>query len=224
MENLLDIDRELEALEWANAQPNQRTNEWFNQRLGRFTASNISDLLGVKGLGLTGESLCLKKASELIFGRDEDEDFESYDMKRGNELEPFAFRCFSELKSLDFINTEQAYFFPYQENGGASPDGMVGNDAILEIKCPRPDKFFKICAKGIDAVDKNYIDQMQMQMLCTNSVRCHFFNFIIFNGVEMHDEIIVERDENRINFIKERIVEASILRDSFVEILREKLK
>ena len=224
MENLLDIDRELEALEWANAQPNQRTNEWFNQRLGRFTASNISDLLGVKGLGLTGESLCLKKASELIFGRDEDEDFESYDMKRGNDLEPFAFRCFSEQKSLDFINVDQAYFFPYQESGGASPDGMVGNDAILEIKCPRPDKFFKICAKGIDAVDKNYIDQMQMQMLCTNSKRCHFFNFIIFNGVEMHDEIIVERDESRIDFIKERIIEASILRDSFVEILREKLK
>jgi len=222
MENLLDIDREMEALGWANAQPNQRTNEWFNQRLGRFTASNISELLGVKGLGLTGESLCLKKAIEIVFGRDEEEEFESYDMKRGNALEPFAFRCFSEQKSLDFINVEQACFFPYRENGGASPDGMVGNDAILEIKCPRADKFFKICAKGIDSVDNKYIDQMQMQMLCTKSVRCHFFNFIIFNGVEMHDEIIVERDESRIDFIKERIIEAVILRDSFVEVLSKK--
>jgi len=200
----------------------QRSSEWFAARLGRFTASNISDLLGVKGLGLTGETLCLKKASEIVFGRDEDEDFESYDMKRGNDLEPFAFRCFSEQKSLDFINVEQACFFPYRENAGASPDGLVGNDAILEIKCPRPDKFFKICVKGIDAVDNKYIDQMQMQMLCTNSVRCHFFNFIIFNGKEISDEIIVERDENRIDFIKERIIEAVVLRDSFVEVLSKK--
>lgn len=199
----------------------QRTDEWFNQRLGRFTASEISDLMGVKGLGLTGEDYAFRKACEIVFGRDNAESFESFDMRRGTELEPLAFKKFQELKSLDFTEVQEATFFPYGNNAGASPDGLVGKDAILEIKCPRPNKFFKLVSSGIDAIDKAYIHQMQMQMLCTNSIRCHFFNYIIFNGVEMWHEIIVERDETIVNKIIERIEEATILRDKFILSLSE---
>ena len=159
----------------------QRSKEWFKVREGRFTASRISDLLGVKGLGLTGETYAFEKACELVYGVDEDESFESYDMKRGTELEPIAFRKFKELKEFDFLDVQETTFFPYGSHAGASPDGLVGNNAILEIKCPRPTKFFNLVAKGFDAIDKEYIAQMQMQMLCTNSVKAYFFNYIIFN-------------------------------------------
>ena len=197
----------------------QRSKEWFKVREGRFTASRISELLGVKGLGLTGESYAFEKACELVYGVDEEENFESFDMKRGTELEPIAFRKFKELKELEFLNVQETSFFVFGENVGASPDGLVGQDAILEIKCPRSVKFFKLVAKGIEVVDKTYLDQMQMQMLCTNSKCCHFFNYIIFKGQEMWHEIIVERDEKRIDLIKERIIEATKLRDEFVEYL-----
>jgi putative phage-type endonuclease len=197
----------------------QRSDDWYKARLGRFTASRITELLGVKGLGLTGETYAFEKAIEIVFGVDEEDGFTSFDMKRGIDLEPLAFRKFKELKDLDFIDVKESYFFPYTDDAGASPDGLVGDDAILEIKCPRSAKFFKLVAKGISEIDKTYIHQMQMQMMCSNSKRCHFFNYLIFNGVEMWHEIIVERDEAIIDLIKERIKEAVKLRDEFVEYL-----
>jgi len=198
---------------------NQRSKEWFSIREGRFTASRISELLGVKGLNLTGENYAFEKACELVYGVDEDESFESFDMRRGIELEPIAFRKFKELKEYDFLDVQETSFFVLGDSAGASPDGLVGNDAILEIKCPRSAKFFKLVAKGYDAIDKDYIDQMQMQMLCTNSKRCHFFNYIIFKGKEMWHEIIVERDEDRTELIKKRIIEATKIRDEYVAYL-----
>lgn len=192
----------------------QRSLDWFSARLGKFTASGIHKLLGKQGLGETGKSYCFEKATELVFGNADDEDFVSFDIKRGVELEPLAFKKFKETKQEDFIDVEETTFFPYGEIGGASPDGLVGQDAILEIKCPRANKFFNIVVTG--NIDKEYIAQMQMQMLCSNSKRCYFFNYIIFNGVEMWHEIIVERDEVMIELIKQRIDEAVIIRDEYV--------
>lgn len=194
----------------------QRSPEWFSMRLGKFTASEIHKLLGIKGLGQTGKTYCFEKACELVFGKDENDDFTSFDLKRGVELEPIAFRKFQELKQEDFIDIQTTTFFPYGENAGASPDGLVGDDAILEIKCPRSNKFFNLVAGGVEEIDKDYIAQMQMQMLCSNSKQCHFFNYIIFNGVEMWHEIIVERDEVMIELIKTRIAEAIVIRDNFI--------
>lgn len=201
-------------------QPLQRSKEWFDVRLGRFTASQIDSLLGIKGLGLTGESYIFEKAVETVFGKDENDDFTTYDMQRGVELEPIAFEKFKELKELEFIEVSETSFFCFGDHAGASPDGLVGNDAILEIKCPRPTKFFKLVKDN--QIDKCYLSQMQMQMLCTNSQRAHFFNYIIFNGVEMWHEIIVERDEKVIELIRQRLEEAIILKHEFTQYLISK--
>ena len=202
----------------------QRTEEWYNQRLGRFTASRIDELMGVKGLGLTGEDYAFQNACEVVFGRNEEDSFTSFDMQRGVQLEPLAFAKFDEVNQFNFIKAESASFFPFGEHAGASPDGLIGSDAILEIKCPRANKFFKIVEKGVDAIDRLYVHQMQMQMLCTNSQRCHFFNYIIYNGTEMWHEIIIERDESVINKIKERIEIATKLKLQFIESLKDKLQ
>lgn len=194
----------------------QRSNEWFDARKGRFTASNIHKLLGVKGLGETGKSYAFEKAIEEVFGLDEEDSFVSFDMQRGITLEPLAFRKFKELKELEFIEVQEATFFSYGLDAGASPDGLVGSNEILEIKCPRPTKFFNLVAKGIEAIDKEYLYQMQMQMLCTNSVKAYFFNYILFNGLEMWHEIEVQRDEKIIELIKERISEASELKKHYI--------
>lgn len=200
----------------------QRSKEWFEERRGRATASDIHKILGVKALGQTGETYAFEKAVEVVYGLDEENDFESFDIKRGKELEPFAFRKFQELKHMDFIDVSEAYFYPYLDFAGASPDGNVGKNEVLEIKCPRPNKFFLIQAKGIDAIDQVYKDQMQMQMLCSNSIGCYFFNYIIFNGKEMWHEIYVPRDDFRINLIKKRLEEFKKIRDEYVQYLIEK--
>lgn len=194
--------------------------DWHKVRGTRFTGSEIIKLLGVKGLGETGKSYAFEKACNIVFGIDEEEGFEGFDIIRGKTLEPFAFNKFTELKELEFLTVQKCTFFPYGEYAGASPDGLVGDDAVLEIKCPRPTKFFNLVANGISEIDNAYIAQMQMEMLCTNSKRCHFFNYIIYNGESMWHEIIVERDEVMIEKIKERIKEAVVIRDKFVEQLR----
>lgn len=135
----------------------QRSDEWFDARKGRFTASNIHKLLGVRGLGQTGESYIFEKATEEIYGLDEEDNFTSFDMQRGITLEPLAFRKFKEIKEFEFLEVKETTFFPYGLDAGASPDGLVGENAILEIKCPRPTKFFSLVAKGYDAIDLSLI-------------------------------------------------------------------
>lgn len=199
----------------------QRSNEWYEQRLGRFTASEIHALMGAKELGETGLSLARKKAQEIVFGRDESWNIETWDMKRGIEQEERAFDIFKERMAKEFIEVEKASFFPLGLNSGASPDGLVGQNAVLEIKCPRPEKFFELIEKGTDAIDKKYYYQMQLQMKCTNSEQCHFFNYVVWNGQELTHEIVVKYDQAVVSKILERIESAAKERDLIVKDLIE---
>jgi len=191
----------------------QRIDEWYNERLGKFTASEIYKLIGIKGLGETGKTYAFEKAIEELFGTLE-ENFVSHDMERGIELEPLAFNKFKELKSLDFIEVSKCGFIELGKNAGASPDGLVGDNAILEIKCPRPNTFFKLVAEG--EIDKKYLYQMQMQMMSTNTIKAHFFNYIVFEGVEYWHEIIINRDESICDLIWDRIIEAEEIKKEYI--------
>jgi len=187
----------------------QRSEEWFKDRYGKFTASQIHKLLGVKGLGQTGETYAIEKAIETLYGQVE-ENMQSWDMKRGIELEPIAFAKFKEL----YPETVESYMFPFGEHAGASPDGVVGTEAVLEIKCPRAVKFFKLVADG--NIDKEYIAQMQMQMMCSNSKRAYFFNYVQVDGREYHHTIIVERDDAFIDLMKVRLAEAIKIKEAYI--------
>lgn len=191
----------------------QRTNEWKEQRYGKFTASKIIELLGTKELGKTGKSYAIEKAIEELYGEME-EDFVSYDMQRGTENEPLAFAKFKELKSLEFLEVSECGFFNFEEHAGASPDGLVSDNAILEIKCPKSTTFFKLVATN--EVDQKYYAQMQMQMLCTGREKAYFFNYLIHEGTEYHHEIIIERDEVIINKIKDRLKEAIEIKNEYI--------
>ena len=191
----------------------QRTEDWHKQRHGKFTASEIHKLMGVRGLGETGKTYAKEKAIEQLYGKLE-ERFVSYDMERGIELEPLAFNKFKEIKELDFIDVKECGFFEFNENSGASPDGLVGEDAILEIKCPKPINFFKIVAENI--IDKQYMYQMQMQMMATNRNKAYFFNYCIIDGEEFWHEIEVLKDEDIISKIKERIAEAVDIKNEYI--------
>jgi len=192
----------------------QRSIEWFDQRLGKFTASEIYKLMGVRGLGETGKTYAIEKAIEELYGREED-GFLSYDMQRGTELEPLAFAKFKEMKSLKFIETKTCVFIEFGNSAGASPDGLVGEDSILEIKCPKANTFFKLVATNI--IDDKYLYQMQMQMLCTGREKAYFFNYIIIDGVEFHHTIEIDRDDSVIELMKERIEEATTIKLEYIE-------
>ena len=195
----------------------QRTVDWKTQRYGKFSASEIVKILGARGLGETGKTYAIEKAIEQLYGEFE-EPFISYDMQNGIDTEPLAFAKFKELKGLDFLEVTNCGFFEYEKHAGASPDGLVSDNAVLEIKCPKSTTFFKLVATG--EIDPKYIAQMQMQMLCTETDKAYFFNYLIHDGVEYHHEIIVDRDEAMIEKIKERLAEAITIKEEYIKLIK----
>lgn len=199
-------------------QEQQRSSEWRQRRGGKFTSSRISELLGQKGLGKTGESYAFEMAVEIVEGIDLADDYQSFDMIRGVELEPIAFDKFALMKSMEFISVEKCGFFTLNKDTGGSPDGLVDGNGVLEIKCPKPNKFFRLVVDSI--IDQAYIDQMQHQMLCTGRELAYHFNYLVYNGMEKWHEIVLPRDDKRIALIEERIKQAVEIRDEFVDKLR----
>ena len=191
----------------------QRIESWKQQRYGKFTASEIVKILGVRGLGETGKNYAIDKAIEALYGEFE-ENYISYDMQNGIDTEPLAFAKFKELKSLEFLEVTNCGFFDNCEHSGASPDGLVSDDAILEIKCPKSSTFFKLVATN--EIDAKYYAQMQMQMMSTNRNKAYFFNYLIHEGTEYHHEIIVERDDVMIEKIKERLKEVIEIKTEYI--------
>lgn len=191
----------------------QRSSDWHQQRYGKFTASEIIKLLGVHGLGETGKTYAIEKAIEQLYGEIE-ENFISYDMQHGIDTEPLAFAKFKELKGLEFLDVETCGFFELDKNSGASPDGLVSDNAILEIKCPKSTTFFKLVATN--EIYAKYYAQMQMQMMCTGREKAYFFNYLIHEGTEFHHEIIVYRDEELIKKIASRLVEAIEIKNEYI--------
>src|SRR5690554_3869191 len=184
----------------------QRTQEWHDQRKFRFTGSKISNLLGKQGLGKTGETYIFEVVFNSMFP-DLEEGFVSQDMLTKIDREPLAFNKLTEILGKQFIQTETCGFFPYEDHGGASPDGLTSDDGVIEIKCPKAKTFFEVVRTN--NIDPTYYDQMQMEMLSANRSKAYYFNYFIdLNGVEYWHLIIVPRDEQRINFIKQRMLEA----------------
>lgn len=197
----------------------QRSPEWHAERVGKFTSSKASDLLGIKGLGETGKTYAFKLACDIVEGIDYDNQFESFDMRAGIENEPYAFDQFKQNKTLEFLEVINCGFFTLNKDIGGSPDGLVGSNAVLEIKCPKSDTFFKLVADG--EIDKKYFAQMQHQMWVTGTEKAYFFNYVIHIGQPKWHEIIVERDETTIDLLKSRTIEAISIRDEYVAKIRK---
>lgn len=200
----------------------QRSDEWFEQRRGKCTASELYKIMGVRGFGETGESYTFDKACEVVFGLpDEDEQIITWDMLRGQQLEPLAFSKFKELKELDFLEVKESQFIDFNDYSGASPDGFVSNNSNLEIKCPKRNNFFKIVAMEHEAINKNYIYQMQFQMMATNTDKTYFFNYYIDKGFEMWHELEVYPDEKIIKTINERLEMFSEKRENYINLINK---
>jgi len=152
----------------------QRTEEWFNARLGKVTASRVADVLAkIK----SGESASRKNYKmELVVQRltgKAGESFTNAAMEWGTEQEPFA-RMAYEAHTSTFVKEEGFVDHPTIEGFGCSPDGIVG-EGLIEIKCPNT-------ANHIETVLENkapskYIPQMQCQMACTGAKWCDFVSF-----------------------------------------------
>ena len=149
--------------------------EWFEARLGNVTASRIADLMAkVK----SGESAGRRNyRAELVAERltgQRAPGFKSAAMERGNEVEQAARDAYEFLNDATIVKVG---YIPHPEvnRAGASPDGLVGDDGLVEIKCPNTATHIETLQGK--SVPGQYRKQMQWQMACTGRKWCDYVSF-----------------------------------------------
>ena len=150
----------------------QGTEEWFAARLGKVTASRAADVMTKKGSAARANL-----SAQLVLERltnTKGESFSSAAMQWGVDQEPFA-RAAYEAHSGVWVDTVGFVQHPTIERAGASPDGLVGHDGLVEIKCPNTATMIDTLLTG--KVPSNYATQMQMQMACTGRAWCDYAVF-----------------------------------------------
>lgn len=114
----------------------QGSEEWFAARCGRFTSSRFSDLMArtKKGVSKLHENLIVRVAIERLTGRHFDT-YESAAMARGKMLEEQARQAY-EQKVESLVEEIALVAHPQLAYVSVSPDGFVGREGLVEIKCP----------------------------------------------------------------------------------------
>jgi putative phage-type endonuclease len=155
----------------------QGTQAWQLMRCGKVTASRIADVMSYKKNGEESNDrrqYRMQIVTEMLTGLPTDYGFESFDMKWGKEQEPFARLIYGDLAQS---HVDQIAFAQHPQilHAGASPDGLIGKDGLLEIKCPR--SFTHINYILDDVVPEDYKPQMLWQMACTGRAWCDFMSY-----------------------------------------------
>jgi putative phage-type endonuclease len=162
----------------------QGSESWLEARRGMVTASVVGKLLTATGRVAANDysrALTLELAAERITGTSEYV-FVNADMERGNEVEPLARDLYAShfnrpVTQVGFM-TEDKWGFPI----GYSPDGLVGDDGLIEVKGPRAKKHLKTIVEN--QVPAEYVAQIQCGLLVSGREWCDFITY--FGGMPMY--------------------------------------
>ena len=147
----------------------QRSDEWYNLRMLKMTASNADKIIAG---GNVLFNYCEKLVNEFINGAESH--YVSNDMQRGIELEPIARNLASSIYNINF---HEVGAIVHNNRVLVSPDGVefVNNkpNRLIEIKCPC-DKVFNKVLQGY--INPKYYAQMQMQLYVSGALECLNFN------------------------------------------------
>lgn len=153
----------------------QRTEAWFAERAGKVTASRVADVIAKTKTGPSAsrKNYMAQLVAERMTGVPA-ETFSNAAMQRGTEIEPFA-RARYEIATDVMVDEVGFVVHPSIAWAGASPDGLVGTDGLVEIKCPNTATHIDyLLAKEVPSA---YKPQMAWQLLCTGRKWCDFVSF-----------------------------------------------
>lgn len=198
----------------------QGSTEWLAARAGKFTASRFADLMATtkSGPSASRQNLIITLALERLTGEPE-QTFQNDAMRRGTELEPLA-RGAYEAKTGELVELASFVTDPDWPSVGVSPDGLLGDDGLVEFKCPASQaKHFSALSNGAHA--KEYRWQVQGQMWITGRQWCDVVSFDprFPEGLDLAITR-VQRDEAAINQLREAVTVA----DAEVEAIVENMK
>ncbi len=168
----------------------QGSPEWFAERAGRVTASRIADVIARTKTGYSASRA--NYAAQLIAERLTGVVAEGYTnaaMQHGVATEPearaaYAFYADQDVQEVGFIA------HPTIAMSGASPDGTVGTDGLVEIKCPNTATHIETLLGG-EVIPHKYLVQIQWQLACTGRQWCDFVSFD--PRMPEHMRVFVER-------------------------------
>lgn len=203
----------------------QRTDEWFNARLGKVTASKVADVVAKtrSGWGASRDNYMSDLVCERLTG-EVTKFFASFAMQQGTEREPearaaYEYFCDEDVTEVGFV------VHPNNPDAGASPDGLVGTDGLVEIKCPEKAQHLRTLLG--EAPKDVYIKQMQWQMACTDRKWCDFASYnpdfpeemkLHITRIKRDDALITELETNIVEFIREVEKKTDDLRKKYMEI------
>jgi putative phage-type endonuclease len=183
----------------------QGTDEWKAIRLGHVTASCISDVMG-KGVGR--HKYMVRLLAERLIG-EAGESFTNAAMQWGVDQEQFAAIAY-EAKTNVLTDKTGFWLHPDIPWVGVSPDRLVGDDGLVEIKCPNTTTHLDYL---FDAkVPAEYVKQIQMQLWVTRRAWCDFVSFdprlpprnqLLIVRVERDHKLIAQMQDEVSKFLTE---------------------
>lgn len=188
----------------------QRSPLWHEARLGCVTASRIADVTArtKSGYGAARLAYMRQLLSERLTGMPT-EIYANSAMRWGTDMEPHAVVAYEDLAGIE---TEPVGFLthPTLAFAGASPDRLVGDRGLLEVKCPQTSTHVDTLLSG--EVAEKYILQMQWQMACSGREWCDFVSFdprlppayaLYSKRVERDDKLIAWLEGEVMTFLAE---------------------
>ena len=188
----------------------QRTPAWFQARIGKVTASKVADVIAKtkSGYSATRDNYMAQLVCERLTG-EKAEGFSNAAIQHGIDTEPLARAAYEALHD---VLVDEVGFAPHPsiEMAGASPDGLVGEDGLIEIKCPQTNTHIETLLS--QSVPGKYNTQMQFQMACTGRKWCDFVSFdnrlpadlqLFVKRVPRDDVFIKQMEEEIVKFLKE---------------------
>jgi YqaJ-like viral recombinase domain len=154
----------------------QNTPEWIVARIGNVTASRVKDVVAKLKSGKESAaraSYRLELLTEVLTGRAADH-YVSREMDFGTENEPLARTCY-ELREGVEVERVGYVMHPSIPRSGASPDGLVGEDGLVEFKVPNTTTHLEYLIEGV--VPDDYIPQMMWQLACTGRKWVDFVSY-----------------------------------------------
>lgn len=154
----------------------QKSEAWFENRLGRVTASQFATAMS--GMTTKGfNDLVQEIAAEIVSGEIE-ESYSNAIMERGIEMEPFAADEYSNLFEIKLIQV--GFCIPDEDNPlhdwiGVSPDRLIDENGLLEIKCPLRKTHWNYIKEN--RLPNEYKWQVQGQLFVTEREYCDFMSF-----------------------------------------------
>lgn len=202
----------------------QGTDDWQALRLGKVTASRIADLMARTrtGWGTSRTNYMAELVAERLTGV-KSEGFSNAAIKWGFEMEPqardaYVFFADADVTQIGFVD------HPRIAMTGASPDGLVGDAGLVEIKCPLTATHIETLLTA--SVREKYLFQMQWQMACTGRQWCDFVSYdprmpermrYFCQRVPRNDRLIADLEREVSEFLREVADKVAALQAKYPE-------